>query len=79
MTYDYKRHGYNHFVCRYEHLEWHSDLLLRPTPAKQGVGKAISGFEECQQISAELIFVCVSEAVGCAGVDLQGRVLNKLR
>jgi hypothetical protein len=44
-----------------------------------GAGKAISGLEECQQISVELIFVCVSEPVGCTGVDLQGRVLNKLR
>lgn len=50
-----------------------------PTPTKQVAGKATSGLEECLQISVELNFVCVSEAVRCAGVDLKGRIFNKLR
>ena len=54
--------------------------ILEASYANQSdAGKTISGFEECQQISVELIFVCVSEPVGCTGVNLQGRVLNKLR
>src|SRR5450759_1825953 len=42
-------------------------------------GKASSGLEECQQIGVELVPVRVREAVRCARVDLEGRVLDQLR
>ena len=42
-------------------------------------GKASSGLKECQQVGVELLLVRVREAVGCALVDLQGRVLDQLR
>src|SRR5450759_4756765 len=44
-----------------------------------GTGKASSGLEECQQIGVELVLVRVREAMGCARVDLQGRVLPQFR
>jgi hypothetical protein len=44
-----------------------------------GAGKAISGLKECQQVGVELVLVRDREAVGCARVDLQGRVLDELR
>ena len=43
------------------------------------VGKATSGFKECQQVGVELALVRVREAVGCARVNLQGRVPDQLR
>ena len=42
-------------------------------------GKAYSGLKECKQVGVELLLVRVREAVGCALVDLQGRVLDQLR
>ena len=42
-------------------------------------GKASSALKECQQVGVELLLVRVREAVGCALVDLQGRVLDQLR
>jgi len=35
-----------------------------------GARKATSGLKECQQVGIEPVFVRVSEAVGCARVDL---------
>jgi hypothetical protein len=38
-----------------------------------------SGLEEGQQVGVELVLVRVREAVGCARVDPQGRILDHLR
>src|SRR5450759_1636356 len=38
-----------------------------------------SGLQKCQQVGVELFLVGVREAMRCAGVDLQGRVLDQLR
>ena len=43
------------------------------------VGKATSGFKECQQVGVELILVCIRQAMRGARIDLQGRVLDQLR
>ena len=38
-----------------------------------------SGLKECQQVGVELILVRVGQAVGCAWIDLQRRVLDEFR
>ena len=38
-----------------------------------------SGLEECQQVGIELRLVSLGQAVGCACIDLQSRVLDEFR
>src|ERR1039457_2461946 len=38
-----------------------------------------SGLEECQQVGIELLFVSLGQAMGCACIDLQSRVLDEFR
>jgi len=53
---------------------------VRPTGHRPGgAGKGTSGHKELQQVGIELVFVRFREAVGCARVDLQSRVLDELR
>ena len=44
-----------------------------------GAGKATSGLKECQKVGVELVLVRVRETVGCARVDLKGRVVDQFR
>src|ERR1035441_9080061 len=58
------------------------DCCLPGSPgAKREAASApsTSGFKECQQIGVELFLVRGGQAVGCAGVYLQGRVLDEFR
>src|ERR1019366_461480 len=38
-----------------------------------------SGLEECQQVGIELLLVSLGQAMGCACIDLQSRVLDEFR
>lgn len=37
----------------------------------------LSSFKKGQQVGIELVFVCVHETVGCAHVDIEGRVPDR--
>ena len=43
-----------------------------------GAGNAPTRHKECQQFGVELVFVGVGQAVGSAGIDLQGGVSDQL-
>ena len=66
-------------AARFAHLEpaqfLDSSRYRRHPPG----GKATLALKECQQVGVELVFVRFGEAVGCARVDLQRRVLDQLR
>src|ERR1035437_7873135 len=38
-----------------------------------------SGLEECQQVGIELLLVSLGQAMGCARINLQSRVLDEFR
>jgi hypothetical protein len=66
--------------CRDARKTWFRPVSYDPSRHQPGgAGKATSGRQECQQVGVELVFVRVREAVGCARVDLEGRVLDQLR